>query len=574
MNRWIFWVLSLLLLHGKAVANPHNLSSRDESAVDDNKSPNFLNGLGGAASLIYQYGKDFIDGTDYNYVKDFLYPPKTVPPITNPTKGDQLAPGTTLPGALDTGSQPEKAYNLHLSVPIAKPNTKSCDENTPEALRDECQVPTLKMVYAVDCGKDSALAKTTNQAVTRALQEEVARNALTEFSKVETCTIPNCGVLFWAAYLTQTQMLRIGALPGVKGIASNRPMKRADDPNLAKDWSNEPAGVHQKRAVRSRPNEFQDLAFISTALGETPLRRYHFLEEGGEGVTGYVVGEGMRSHSQIPAGKIRKWLYAADAVLSGADGPPDYIGTCHISKLIGFSVGMLTKAEIIIVKTNIDMKSFLFGLVAVAEDLTRRSGAGEELRGFNVLHASLYCEDVPNDPDMILHVHGLRIIAGLLIHTFQLPIVVPAGNTYTTYNSINVFPAKLALDEFFPLIVVGGINLRGQLVSFSMRGPPLTICAPSVVQCARFETSESGRITETIDLAGGTGAASILTAGLGIYFLSIADVRNRLLGEENLAVALRNYIVLNGYVRTTGDTRAIWNGLDPTSPDENYGWRP
>ena len=558
MNFWTFLFLYLLLVRENVLGNPH-LLTRDEDTTAPGSASNLVNGFGAAGSLIYQYGKDLLDGTDYNNVKDLLIPPKTTPPITDPSS-EPPAP------ALNQNANPTVTYPL--SLPL---DSKDCDENSPQALRDECQAPSPKIVYAIDCNENAAVAEATNDAVTQVLKKEVLRNEGKGSTEVQICSIPRCGVLFWAADLTPAQMLRIGAMPGVRGFASDSPILSADDPSLVQGWSDDlSGGLHEKRAVVSKSNEYKDLAFLSTALGETPLPEYHYFEEAGEGITGYVVGPGMRAHEQIPKRQISRWLFGLDAGFTKTEPAPDFTGTCDISKLIGPRVGVVSKAQIVVVKVAPSVKGFLSGLTEVIGDLQRRSSAGEKIPGFNVLQTSLHWEDRDEFADNIQNKSGLRTVLMILFQTYQLPIVVPAGNARGTDRRINTIPAKLATDQFFPLITVGASNLFGQLLPFSTLGS--TISAPGLIQCASFEQSRRG-YTEVISGEGGTGAASVVTAGLAIYFCSIEEVRNNLLAEnKNFAAALRDYISLNGYVRTRGNTRAVWNGLDPTKPNDNYGW--
>lgn len=560
MNPRTFLFLSILLFRENVIAYPH-LISRDSDTIAPGSDSNWINGIGAGASLIYQFGKDAVDGTDFNNVKDFLFPPKTTPPITDP-KDAPISPEPPAP-ALDQNANPSATHTFSIEL-----KSKDCDENSPQAMRDNCQVPIPKLVHAVDCYENAAVAEATNEAVTQALKKEVLRNEGFGSTEVQICAIPGCGVLFWAADLTPAQMLRIGALPGVQGFASDRPIMTTDDPNLAQGWSDDlSSGLHEKRAVVSKNNAFKDLAFLSTALGQTPMPEYHYFEEAGEGITGYIVGPGMRRHREIPPRQIRQWLFGLDAALSKTEPGPDFSGTCDVSKLIGTRLGVVSKAQIVVVKIIPTIKSFLSGLTKVVEDLQRRRDAGEQTKGFSVLQTSIYWEDGVEYADKSLHENALRVVLSVLLHGYQIPVVVPAGNARGTDRKINILPATLASEELFPIITVDASNLFGQLMPASNSGG--TISAPGMVECASFDPSRGGQV---IDTAGGTGISAIVTAGLAMYFASIEEVRNNLLAKDNFAAALRDYIVLNGYVRTTGNVRAVWNGLDPTKPDSNYGW--
>lgn len=566
----IFWcrfsLILLLMLRQKVDATPH-LIARNEESFPLPSPPSLPNPIPG----IIDFGQDVIDGTENLFKSPAEVVPKTSPPITKPDPGEQPFPVPANPDFV-TDTNPPTTY--HLSLPLTIPESKDCDLlNLPGTqVSEECQIPSPKIIYPVDCNEDESFGSATVKLITQSLKKEVAKNKGRGSTEVDVCEIPICRVLFWAAELTDAQVLRMLLVPGVKDIAVDQPIQSGNDPQLASDWSEELTNErHKKRAVLARRNKFKDLAFISTALGNAPSEDYHYFEENGKAVVTYAVCEGLGSHQQVRPKNIRGWLFAKGAPPGKSDNSFTSAGTCDISKLVGVDLGVANDGEVIVVKIKRTVESFLAGLSAVARDLEKREKRGEQTRGFTVLQSSMYWIDDEKLIDSAKHKAALKIALNILINTYQVPLVFAAGNNLEGgYKDIDTLPAKLSTDQFYPMIVVGSVNLQGVTYPWSQGGLALTITAPGAIECAGFDKGR--QITRVVK---GTGVSAGITAGLAMYFLSIQEVRNHLLSQDNLASALRDYIVLSGYVRTSPKAldRAIWNGLDPTRPNDNYGWQ-
>lgn len=419
-----------------------------------------------------------------------------------------------------------------------------------------------------------------------------------------------CGVAFWGARLKSKEVNKLRNMEGVKGIEKDIPIKDLgivdnqdpmmfqNDLNVNRVWGSESNPVPQNRRrsksrtpVISRPNPMRNLAFISTPRNRRYVSpQYNSFINSGRGTTGIHIGLGVdpshRSFHRRGQSIIQKWIFGEEASNITEDGGLDdglnkATSTCHASIIAGDPFGVVTQSELVIVKVAPTLHSFLSGLQKVVNELDELGDAFSE--GRYVLSTSLgwwWEEDRET-----FNSGMLKFLLDELIWEFQVVVVVAAGNRLGLQGlsqNPSHFPAVLAKDDRFPMIVVGAVNpIDGRKYDWSNLMIPFPITAPGIAKCAGRNGEDTfGR---------GTGVATSHVAGLALYFLSLDDLGDSLRSQLAYAVldtmildlsvqlsvpgAVRRYIFLNSYARFIGAPSSIWNGLDPDSlPD--YDWQP
>lgn len=246
-----------------------------------------------------------------------------------------------------------------------------------------------------------------------------------------------------------------------------------------------------------------DLEFISSAPipKDQPSRHwkrgYHYYRKDPktQPVLVYVVDTGANWRSlefkrqyfdadghQVEGNVIKDWIYTEDITASRSDW--DFTrqreghGTCVAQKIGGFNLGVDKDLHIIIVKFSGRKSSALEALLYIQEDLARRTGGGESLKGFVVINFSFGW----GDPGQMTEVK-LNTAIKELLKDYQAIIFVPAGEDGTgTNRPIDSWPALFA--DLLPLIVVGAVDpANGKTYPWSPGGRLITVTAPGGVYC-------------------------------------------------------------------------------------------
>lgn len=380
-----------------------------------------------------------------------------------------------------------------------------------------------------------------------------------------------CDVFFFAVSLTEPQIQEIEQQVGVHLVRPNQNILMEDvstSPNL-KD--SDPAGIPVLTAPGSRLKErsqtvededaWEDLRFISTPVGSEILDAYLYDSNAGHGVTIFAVDSGVNIlHDDFitetgESSLLEDRIYALDS--SGT--PDDYsaFGTCRASKMVGRTYGVAKRAKVMIAVVFPSLSSVIDVLVQISNYLNGKDDRQELVRGYYVMSIMFQWDNT--DSSITSRLEGLL---DLLILSYKVVVVVPAGMDYNEHNSdINKWPA--IAEARHDIIVVGAVSVQTlKTYSWSRGGPFLSVNAPGTVKCAN---NKAGR---SYILRSDCGAAAAQVAGLAAYFLSLDGVGEILRRDPAMiTVRVKAYIKSVAYARSEGDFPAIWNlqGLRPRS---------
>lgn len=424
------------------------------------------------------------------------------------------------------------------------------------------------IVYSMTCS-----ATTDNNAITQIIIGFVGLGGY------YTSLDRQCGVSFWATSLTLDQSELLKKTRGVRGVApdgivtnvnSRKRQKQNQQTSLNNDRPEKRNRMQKRDETTSRPNKEKDLAFLSTAKHWVVGTRYYYFRKAGRGTMIYSLNFGVEeNHPEFTVNSnIQNWLYGRDAIVYRSDDDIYGSGTCSLSKSIGNTFGVSNLAWATVVKVASSISSFLSGIQVVINDLDQKPL--ETIQGWTVLETSLGWElDDPGIPNSQLNRDLLRRMLSILSNEYKIVVVVPAGNYdgnlgLDNQRPISRIPALYSLDETLSVITVGAVNQEtGYPFIWSNGGTALTISAPGTGTCAGRDESDHNNE--------GTNNAASIIAGLALYFLSLEDVGPQIRGEDNMAHALKEYILGKAYERPGTTVKSASNGLNPNDPD-NYGW--
>ena len=314
------------------------------------------------------------------------------------------------------------------------------------------------------------------------------------------------------------------------------------------------------------------LNFISTPSLRDETTGADYLYPGGpyRRITVYMVDTGLIEENDEFRGRnvVKRWLYSPDLPRKLATKTdPDGHGSCVASVICGKTFGVFKDPDLIVAKYDTNRGSFLITLQVVLNDLNKRAnnrkvGAADDIRGYTVVSVQGYCSRASSRFKKKL----ASTLKGL-VELHRVVLVTAAGDGGMV--DIDAVPASLADD--YPIITVGAVDLSGGKRSwFSQAGPLLRVSGPGAVNCgANAPGSETA-------LQSGTSFAGAATTGLVLALLANDVVGDRIRRSPfGFVETVRGCIMELAKPRDGSPYfKSIWNGIEPTKPDENYGWPP
>lgn len=371
-----------------------------------------------------------------------------------------------------------------------------------------------------------------------------------------------CGTFFFTASLTPSQIQQLQAKNiGIETIVPDEEMKL----EVAR------APINQKRdtpLVHVKNNAPQHLAYISTPpYYDNHDSSYAQIERSGAGVTIYWIDAQL-----FPANSELSWRslvngdnrLTAEDYQSGESDPTQDHGGCMLSLIAGTENGVAGPETVLkIVLVNLQISSFLSGLQAVINQLTRKLQLGVWIKGWTVVGAAI------SSPGSIRGIFNRRKGTDLikkLMYDYQVVFVVGAGDIPTGPNPD--WPASVVKDPQIPIIVAGAVDTGTHMVApYSPSGPLVSLYAPGGGLCTWGSDPH---------VATGVSIATAIISGLAVDMLSRSKVRGWLyLDHPNRPVAakIRDYLDGKSYDRldpagvTVGGVKSVWNVLRPDNPN-------
>ena len=443
-----------------------------------------------------------------------------------------------------------------------------------------------------------------------------------------------CGIWFFTVSLTPQQIQQLmGENVGIEFIEPDKDAKN-DVESLSKDVrekgslpkfenpdresvANPSWRTKKKRAlpdfIQVTPNSPLHLAYISTPPGYTnPNNVYASFDSAGKSVHVYWIDSSFNpENDDLESYRMSEHqLMAEDIDLSSRDSLDDGArqldhGGCMLSIIGGAGFGVLHRHEderpngvqLVFVKVNERVSSFLSGLQTIISELERRSESGDSfIHAYTVIGTSLVVRKA---------LPGIQNKAAelfkKLIDQFGVVVVVAAGNDRTTETGRPVplvprdsWPASFSLNPETPLIVAGaillytGTNLSPVSPASNNGNPPPAL---PMLRALSEATCQHGRAVASII---GTSPPTAVITGLAADMLSRPKVRRKLYldfpdqeqepepqpePEEGLlinrpvAAKIRDYLGQKSHNRRGGrlSVNGVWNGLDPRDPNiANY----
>ncbi|KAK1574358.1 uncharacterized protein LY79DRAFT_566041, partial [Colletotrichum navitas] len=233
------------------------------------------------------------------------------------------------------------------------------------------------------------------RAVNTMLDKEAAPNSLSEVTSDRTGL-----VVFFRAGINPTQANAIGQQPGVSGVFVDETLEQEQPPSSAPPSSASlqptPTGppgspksnVPNPADIRLQSDAVDELKVISQPAGANlaELPGYGYAQEGGKGVTIYVVDTGVNSQNpewiNMPGSK--SFLYAPGAT----EEETDFLnhGSCVASKAGGPVYGTAKDANMVAVKLprNLHISAILTVLTEISNNVFKKN-----LQGKAVVNLSL-----------------------------------------------------------------------------------------------------------------------------------------------------------------------------------------
>lgn len=437
--------------------------------------------------------------------------------------------------------------------PLVQPQSlqtnDECSQQPVGAPDNQCNVGTSRIIFARDCGNDAQ-----NAAIGQFLTNTAYSGS------VSTIVDDDCGVVFWAGEFTEESAKAIRKTNGVLGVEPDIPLYGTTNPSFRKVRPKKKRSVESESHIRIRdtlitqpPPVSTDLSFVSNPpnhIGDS----YVYYSAAGEGINVYVIDTGADAQNKdFSSGVIKRWIHTSSVPRIVPDMDLEGHGTCVASKVAGIEYGVAKKASLIMVKIAKVCHSLLEALVIILNDLRRRTKAGEDIAGYNVI--TIQHQTGAGRKVSMLTIALMKMLISAIMKKYAVVIVCAAGDDAREADSLpSSFSPKL------PLIVVGGVDPdTGDRTMDSNFGPAVTVSAPAEVVCASPRDG-SGWAKH------GTSFAAPAVAGLVAYFLSSQDVGPMLRkGPGSIVQAVKQYIMDSAYIRLDGTDKAIWN-LAPTQP--------
>lgn len=443
-----------------------------------------------------------------------------------------------------------------------------------------------------------------------------------------------CGIWFFTVSLTPEQIQQLmGENVGIEFIEpnedakndveslSNDVRKRSLPPKLEtrdRELVARPSWrAKKKRAlpdfIQVTPNSPLHLAYISTPPGYTnPNNVYASFDSAGDSVHVYWIDSNFNpENDDLESYRMSQHqLMAEDIDLSGDSGSIDENarqldhGGCMLSIIGGAGFGVLHRqaerpngVQLVFVKVNERVSSFLSGLQAIISELERRRESGDVfINAYTVIGTSLVVRRA---------LPGIQAKAAelfkKLIHQFGVVIVVAAGNDRNTETGRSVplvprdiWPASFSVNPEIPLIVAGAIFLYtgtnlSPTVSNNGNGNGNSPPTFSMLRALSEATCQHGQVVASIV---GTSPPTAIITGLAADMLSRPKVRTKLyldfpdqepdpdpdperllMLNRPVSAKIRDYLDQKSHNRRGGrlSVNGVWNGLDPRDPNiANY----
>ncbi len=369
----------------------------------------------------------------------------------------------------------------------------------------------------------------------------------------------------------------VESLSNDDGKRSLPKFENLDRNSIARPWRT------KKRAspdfIRVTTDAPLHLAYISTPPGySNPNNVYASFDSAGELVHIYWIDSNFNpENNDLESYTMSQHqLMAEDIDLGGdpLDNTQSDHGGCMLSIVGGERFGVLHRDErpngvqLVFVKVNERVSSFLSGLQTIITELERRIESGSVfIHAYTVIGTSLVVKKA---------LPGIQNQAADLFKRliqFGVVIVVAAGNDRTEDGAPfpvlpDIWPGSFSLNPETPLIVAGAIMVSYG-TDFSPSNTLPMLRAPSEATCQRGQVL--ARIT-------GTSAPTAIITGLAADMLSRGKVRTKLYFEfpeqepeperllnRPVAAKIRDYLDQKSHDRRGGrlNINGVWNGLDP-----------
>lgn len=408
-----------------------------------------------------------------------------------------------------------------------------------------------------------------------------------------------CGTWFFTVSLTPQQIQQLmGENIGIEFIVPDEDVKN-DEESLSNDLGKRALPKFKnldrlsiarpwrtkKRAlpdfIRVTPDAPPHLSYISTPPDYVnPNDVYAAFDSAGELVNIYWIDSTFYSgNDELESYAMSQHqLLAEDIDLSDDqwDNTQSDHGGCMLSIVGGERFGVLHRDErpngiqLLIVKVNERVSSFLSGLQTIITELERRTASGDVfIHAYTVIGTSLVVKKaLPSLQNKAADLFKR------LINQFGVVIVVAAGNDRSADDRPmavlnNIWPASFSINPETPLIVAGAIRMYTE-ADYSPSNTLPILRAPSEARCMHGQV---------IKLIRGTSPATAIITGLAADMLSRDKVRTKLyfdfperepeperLLNRPVVAKIRDYLDQKSYDRRGSrlySVKGVWNGLDP-----------
>ncbi|KAF2159857.1 hypothetical protein M409DRAFT_60451 [Zasmidium cellare ATCC 36951] len=486
------------------------------------------------------------------------------------------------------------------------PTTVTCGLLTPTGVIDDpaCSAPTGTYVIYPENGADTSSVGAINTQLQTYVDDP---------SEIYTSNAEDLGVLFWRLDITETQANEMREFAGVASVNLFLPCdQQCDDPTSAIVYQN---AVEQLQFVSWPESRGIDIGALNG--------RYYFDESNGEGIRVYIVDTGVnRNHPELTraSSRIRFLHVGRDLDLQPGDSQPQddsqtdaagtnpfggAHGTTMLSLVAGDTVGVAKSADLIAVRMprraplggGFTAEDFLEGLEQVSRDLEDSSSTTRAV----VLLAHHYLLErfirrepggAPVQPVTYDYQGWEGNLIRLLNNLISKGALIVTGSGNNGNQVIEGWPARLGKPSYpgyiSSLLVAGALSTNGQewwdrTNNELAEGLP-NICAPGLdVKAAdgneaHWSTYDPVRSWSEDELdykqSRGTSDAAAMTAGLGAYFLQLAEL-GQLFNDDLTPVdtspdGLKTFMINSAwsriarYSRGTGDDTGIvcpgiWN---------------
>lgn len=424
----------------------------------------------------------------------------------------------------------------------------------------KCEAATGLLVWPRDC---------TDHAQNSNIEEILRGMDSKTLTSTDTLCQLKDGVHFWITKISQqsAESLR-QQFPGVEVTPNTLHRKLYGGPTSRNSKSIQIPAAKEKSHLRKRdlltvekqelkPASVQDpsLTFLSTPPGKPNLADlYAYFEQGGEGITVYVMGSGLDLNNQEEHLVTPRWIFAIDVPETLNDEDERGHGSCMVSKIGGLMFGVAKKPILKIVKTTSSIGSFINALGRIQRDINKNRAEG-------IVVYMPYSWSPPNNQDNDASVIAMKRLLWSLVKS-EVVIVVDAGAANGGDTESVGLPAAFSLQ--YAIITVGAVEAGydsvftpythyGAKPAWAARGNAITVHAPANGICAQ-------RNQDWGDW-GGDGFPAAIVAGLVAYFLSIPALQRAFSAERSVPEAVRNYLKRMSYERSPG-LASVWNGLD------------